>query len=72
MIIILAVSDWLVAHFCMEQQPKDSTFLLFKHQVSGKAPKLVTSDNKMVLKCFVKPEYEFYNYFNKSIHISLP
>lgn len=37
---------------------------LYKHQVSGKAPKMVTPDNKIILKCFVKEEELFYNYFS--------
>lgn len=31
-----------------------SKFSLFNLQVSGKAPKLVSDDNKFVLKCFIE------------------
>lgn len=36
---------------------------LLKNQVSGKAPKLVSADNRIVLKCYTHEEYLFYEYF---------
>lgn len=46
-------------------QGTQPTLSLYKHQVSGKAPKMVTPDNKIILKCFVSQEEAFYNYFSK-------
>lgn len=49
-----------------------TSFSLFKHQVSGKAPKLATPDNKLILKCYLPQEDHFYSHFARHLHASLP
>lgn len=48
------------------------TYSLYQHQVSGKAPKLVTPDQKLILKCFIDLEYKFYQHFTQNVHVSHP
>lgn len=40
--------------FMDSAESKAPTYHLYGFQVSGKAPKLATADNKIVLKCYIK------------------